>query len=338
MKQPKTPELRDKQVSAEFYDERHAEGYMDEHDALRKQQCLDVLRNLPIPDTGSVLDFGCGKGVLTALVKEALPRWDVYGTDLSSFAVNMARGSYPDCTFFSPGAQEFAGKKFDLLFTHHVLEHVWDLTDALIDIDGYLKPDCGVVHCMPCGNPGSFEHDFSLLIADGTEADQENRFFYEDVGHLRRATSDELRDACHAHGHVLAEAYYYNHYFGGLELFSRSWRFVLDVTNAARAVDADARRKLQRLRYYLLPIAVLRVTSNKFERAWKKQEKSLKKKERRIFADYALLAAGLIPYLFAKPVDRYWINKALKEWGEKKSDPKAAGMFLYFTRGRFPKP
>ncbi len=52
-------------------------------------------------------------------------------------------------------------------------------------MDGYLKPESSMLHFMPCGNEGSYEYNVCLLRSDGINTELENRFFFEDEGHVR---------------------------------------------------------------------------------------------------------------------------------------------------------
>lgn len=131
--------LRDQRESAIFYDARYTGGYMDDWPRETKRRIAEIVKELPLPKTGHALDYGCGNGVLTEVLREALPGWDIYGTDISPAAVKNARIRYPECNFFEPVTGEVYYKKFDFVFTHHVLEHVYDLEVVIGELDFYLK-------------------------------------------------------------------------------------------------------------------------------------------------------------------------------------------------------
>ncbi|MCX5891404.1 MAG: class I SAM-dependent methyltransferase, partial [Deltaproteobacteria bacterium] len=115
--------LYDLKESIQFYEDRYSKGYMDEWDPAKKQRVKEIIQGLNLPDTGEALDFGCGTGIFTAILKEALPRWNIYGTDISVDAIAKARERHSDCTFFLVFDERFNNKKFAFIFTHHVLEH-----------------------------------------------------------------------------------------------------------------------------------------------------------------------------------------------------------------------
>jgi len=131
-------------------------------ESLRSSAIFDL------PDVGEALDFGCGNGVFTDVIKRALPTgWKVYGTDISEIAIENVKKRYPECVFFVADDEEFISKRFDFLFTHHVLEHVYNLAQVLKKINDRLKDESTILHILPCGNEGSFEHSICLLRKDG---------------------------------------------------------------------------------------------------------------------------------------------------------------------------
>ena len=79
-----------------------------------KEKIFEVIHDLQLSENGEALDFGCGNGRLTEVIKQALPKWQVYGTDVSNVAIEKAKKSYPNCTFFVTGDKEFADKNLTL--------------------------------------------------------------------------------------------------------------------------------------------------------------------------------------------------------------------------------
>jgi methylase of polypeptide subunit release factors len=86
--------------SAEFYDARFERGYMESWPEWKRLRVADLVRSLPLPESGVVLDFGCGNGVFTEVLASALPNWLVLGTDISQNALSRARTNVPGATFF----------------------------------------------------------------------------------------------------------------------------------------------------------------------------------------------------------------------------------------------
>ena len=93
-------DLHNKEKAIDFYDARYEEGYMEEWDELKKSKVKEVLLQLNLPQKGNALDFGCGNGVFTRIIKDVLPQWEVYGVEISKIAVANAQKKHKDCVFF----------------------------------------------------------------------------------------------------------------------------------------------------------------------------------------------------------------------------------------------
>ncbi len=91
----------------------------------------------------TILDFGCGDGLMTSFVNVFFPKANVYGVDPSSESINVAHMAYPNITFSVSDTQiEFEDHFFDMIFTagafHHIpfIEH----EHYLSEIYRILKP------------------------------------------------------------------------------------------------------------------------------------------------------------------------------------------------------
>jgi ubiquinone/menaquinone biosynthesis C-methylase UbiE len=299
---------------------------MDRWPTEKKQRIIEIVRNLDLPPGGEALDFGCGNGELTETIREALPPgWKVFGTDVSTIAVKNAHNRYSSCTFFVAGDNKYPDKKYDFLFTHHVLEHVHNLGQALDEMDAYLKASSAMLHILPCGNEGSLEHRICLLRRDGIDPRLENRFFFEDEGHLRRLTTEQLSSLCARKGFALAKEYYSSQNAGAIEwITQRGPNFVNMFTDTSQALDMRAESSLRKLRRKLLALSVLRYPAAVVERIWFRKNRALR--------HYAFLVAAIPFYLFSKPIDIWLKAKALEEWKSQKTKRNGSEMYLFFKR------
>lgn len=319
-----TSRLYEEQTSKEFYDERYSKGYMEEWPAEKRRRVFEVIRELDLPAEGAALDFGCGSGVFTEVVRQALPGWRVCGTDLSAVALEQARRRVPGCEFLPAAAA--AARRFDFLFTHHVLEHVFDLEEVWRQLVGLVKPDSAMLHVLPCGNEGSVEYRISRLVDGGFDPNLGGRFFFEDEGHLRRLDTEQMRAMAARAGFELARGYYSNQYHGAVNWITQNEPgYVSSLLDPSRARDAESRRELARLRRRLLPASLLRTLLRR-ARAGRGAKLSAK--------GWAALLAGLCVYPASRLVDRRMAMKSEAEWRERKNDPGGSEMYLYFTRGR----
>ena len=98
----------------------------------------------------SILDIGCGKGVLTHVLKKHNNR--ILGIDISETAIENARARYPDIDFdvaditTSYGltdclnkAKEHCDEFVDLVFTSETLSYLENWEDILCTISGHTR-------------------------------------------------------------------------------------------------------------------------------------------------------------------------------------------------------
>lgn len=325
MKTQKTAELYDQNHAVIFYEDRYEQGYMDEWPVEQKIKVFEVIQDLNLPETGEALDFGCGNGVFTDIIRQALPLWSIYGTDISKKAVLNAEQRFPGCIFFEISTPTFSEKKFDFIFTNHVLEHVSNLSNAIDQIIGLLKPKSSMLHFLPCGNDGSYEHTICLLRKDGINKNMGNRFFFEDESHLRRLTTEELCELSRDRNFELTKEYYSYQYFGAIDWITASnFEFVRMFSSYDQAIDDKTKSLLKRVRVYLIILCFLRIPSQIVPKLLMRKDKQLR--------HYILLTLGIMCCTFSLPIDKYWKRKARKEWEQRKNDRRGSEMCLYFTK------
>jgi SAM-dependent methyltransferase len=320
--------LRDPNVAERYYDSRYQQGYMsDEEWPLEKLERVGrFVGELPLPKTGRALDFGCGAGVFTEVLHAALPGWEICGTDISRDALSQARARLPGNTFHSLTECEALTQQFDLIFTHHVLEHVADLPKTAQLLAALLKPSARMLHILPCGNVGSFGQGVCALRSDGVDTAAENRFFYDEPGHLRRLTTAALSDALAPHGFKLGGAAYANHLFGEIRNVTRfDLSFVRDFADPTKGVNSAAAAKLSRVRFGLAVLWALRkplmILQNK------------KSNGIHNVRDLVLFSAGLASYPISRTVDALLTALTAREWRNRREDPRGTEMYLLFCRG-----
>lgn len=315
--------LRDASAAERFYNHRYQQGYMDDEDwsDTKLARVGALIAELGLPSRGTLIDFGCGTGVFTAILACVLPGWTVYGTDISDTALVRARTRVPNGSFISlSDCISFSGR-FDLIFTHHVLEHVSDLTKTVRTLESILVAGGTMVHILPCGNAGSLAHRICTMTRNGIEADSENRFFFEEEGHLRRLTTEGLLALWRTRDFRLVKAYYAEQFFGAVSSATQfDLGFVQRFVDPSRSVSPSAAARLYALRVLLVTIWFLRkptmVVSMKLARGCHNAR------------DVALLAAGLVLYPISKSVD--WLVKTLTavEWATHRASRGGSEMYI----------
>ena len=316
--------LTEESAAVRFYDERYAAGYMDDWPAWKKRRVANFIRALNLPQTGRALDFGCGQGVFTEVLRTTLPGWTISGTDLSSGALDMARKRFPGCEFFPLPAEAGASSlaPFDLLFTHHVLEHVLDLDRTWELMASFLKPAGAMLHMLPCGDADTLERRICSLRSDGIDPARGNRFFYEDEGHVRRLRSSEMEAAAQRFGFQPGARRFASAYWGAIDWITDTGPdCVRTITDTTQARDDVAKGALRRLRFALLPLSFARIPAAKLA-GIAKQAPSPKRS--------AKLVAAAAGYPLAYCVDRFLRWQSEREW---QSAGTGSEMYVSFFRG-----
>lgn len=317
--------IREKdQESAVFYDDWYASGYMDEWPVQKKQRVFEIIKNLNLPEKGDILDLGCGNGEFTGVLKKALPKWNVYGADISAVAIENAQKRHSNCSFFLTSDNYFVNKKFDILFTHHVLEHVNDIKKTWAEIDQYLKKRAFALHILPCGNQGSFEYNLCMLKKDGIEKNSGNRFYFEDKSHLRRLTTKQMNDFAIQYDFHLVAGFYSNQLHGALDWITLSSPgFILEMTGIKNAKDKLSAIKLIGLRMVLLMIKSMRFPANTID---------YKKDKMKSYKYYFFFLMLLIVYPFSKLANIYLQYMSDLEWKNERNKKNGSEMYLYYKK------
>jgi trans-aconitate methyltransferase len=322
--------IQETEEARTFYDRRYQRGYMTSHPDFKVRRIAESLSAMDLPQRGVALDYGCGNGVLTDALRKSLPEWDVFGTDLSPTAVASAAASYPECAFFPLDAPAIPPGSVDLVFTHHVLEHVLSVPDTLADIDTYMKPEAAMLHVLPCGNPGSLEHTVCRLTRDGIDGSHGDRFFFEDEGHLRRMTSDQLSATCATLGYRTTRVHFANQFAGAIDWISgSSLSFVREFADPGRAIDSSAARRLVLLRLVLCGPATVSMMVRVWERDLRAPEMTPKRLGRLAIAA-PLYLLTVLPHRGL----RWGLGRARdREWDRRKTDPRGSAMYVCLARG-----
>lgn len=333
--------LPDAAAARAYYDARYAAGYMDRWEAERHDRLREVLATIQLPARPRILDYGCGSGSLTALLAACWPDAQVVGVDVSATAVAHARQRHRDprlqfATLDAAFVREAAGT-FDFVFSHHVLEHVFDLDASLAELARLLAPSGRMLHVLPCGNAGSFSHWLCQRRPDGIAAAAGHRFYFEEPSHLRRLRSDELAARFAAHGVALQTAWFGYHWLGAVRLFTE-----LSPRDLLVALDPRPWRRASwpwwlPVACGLLLLCALRAPAQVLVRVRRLWQQATRLRTRRLGEPRSLcLLALAVPALCLWPVS--WLVESAvraldhREWRRRRRDPRGTEMLLTFTR------
>jgi len=151
-----------------------------------------------IPENSSVLELGCGTGILWRSRVQVAPGWRVILTDMSGGMIretraNLARLGHP-FTFAEADAQAlpFRDASFDAVIANHMLYHVPDIPRALGEIRRVLKPS-GFCYAATfgAGNMREIDELAARFFSIPRMTESGARFGLESgEAHMRRAFGD----------------------------------------------------------------------------------------------------------------------------------------------------
>src|SRR3972149_3054884 len=94
-----------------------------------------------------VLDIGCAFG---GFLSSLDPNWELYGIDVSEYAVNKAREKLPKAHILVSNAMKIPFEKtFDVITAFDVIEHIQDLDQAAKSISLRLAPHGSFIFVVP---------------------------------------------------------------------------------------------------------------------------------------------------------------------------------------------
>ena len=137
-------ELYDQKFYEQYWNKRNSATCWNAEFLYLRSLILDAIRTIPVSQINkieSILDVGCGNGIITALIADCFPQARVLGVDLSKNAIDIARRE------FSRGNLQFEqgdlahqwpheSRPFDMVTCFEVLEHVEQWEKALDLIAG----------------------------------------------------------------------------------------------------------------------------------------------------------------------------------------------------------
>jgi SAM-dependent methyltransferase len=163
----KTWQEREGNKQNDWYDQMHESHKIQHQDFI---QYLKTRKNLE-----TVLEVGCGTGVYPIKLKELFANIKYTGTDISETAIKQCKKN----SSFEFIAGDFIkldiSRKFDLVFSHAVVDHVYDMDEFVAKIVNLTKKYAYITayrgffpdlkkHKMNWHNEdGSFYNDFSII-------------------------------------------------------------------------------------------------------------------------------------------------------------------------------
>lgn len=324
------PNLLSKESLKQHYDDRYAGDYMDAdaystwaHEGLadyRVRQTLEQVGNHP----RRILDYGCGQGKWTPLLRDMFPDAEIVGIDISEVAIAKASQKFPQHQFlvFDGDRASLEDNGFDLVFSFHVLEHVIDVVASIKDIARLLRPGGHACIIFPCGNKNSFEDRLINLMQDGRRlsATGESVFFFEVAdGHMRRMPSEKTIALFKQQGLMIQAEFYSGHLFAAFDWLVRGTgpAYINQFFGSCKPINSFAAIRLAAMRRLLLSL-------NRFMRY---KDLDLVKRRQTLKQ-----AAVLVTQKIAALVDRSIVKLARWEWDHRRHEKNGSAQYLVFRK------
>jgi SAM-dependent methyltransferase len=169
---------------------------------------LEVLRaGLPEPDSSArILDLGCGRGFLSAQIRDLLPSARIVGVEWSPSGCTYARGrGLPIVQASVDGVNlPLSSEVFDAVIIKEVIEHLVDTDQVLAEARRVLVPGGSLVVTTP-NLAAWFNRILLVMGVQPVFSEVSLKGIYgrpgrEVVGHLRLFTKRALVELLVAHG------------------------------------------------------------------------------------------------------------------------------------------
>ncbi len=317
-----------------LYDDKYEGDYMGQdtyglwaHKGFSLIRVKETLEQIPIKPE-KVLDYGCGQGSWIDLQATIFPEAKIYGIDISGTAIEKAKRRFANFHFnvFDGDKAPFPNESFDLVFSYHVLEHVYDIDVSIQDISRLIKKGGYAVIIFPCGNEKSLLETIVNWMEDSKKytADGRTAYWFEiPGGHLRRMTSQETITLFKKANLSIIKEYYSSQFFGTIDWLCRAkgLNFIKELFHDRKPTHFLAKVKLNVTRNILVALA------------WIINKKNLKLTQQK---NIAKQFAVLILQLFGKTMEKFLEWSAILEWRFSKHRPNGSTQFLIFQKPLIP--
>ena len=113
-----------------------------------KYENESIIKFAAADEKSNVLDYGCNTGRHALIVKQAYG-YNVMGADINPAAISVTQRKGIQAELITPEFFEKYKFSFDIIINSHVLDHVADPKDFLVNIRGLLKEDGTFVIAIP---------------------------------------------------------------------------------------------------------------------------------------------------------------------------------------------
>ncbi len=113
-----------------------------------------LINNIPNEEI-QLLDVGCGNGIVAKEILRQRPKVKIVGLDISSSAISEAKKLNPESVFYeigNDGLFPVKNNSVDFIFCSEVIEHIYDTSTFMTEINRVIKPRGKILLTTPYHN------------------------------------------------------------------------------------------------------------------------------------------------------------------------------------------
>ena len=99
-----------------------------------------IISHLDKNKSYSILDFGCGTGLLCKFISENFPNAKIEGIDISSQMIEKAKINCPNCNFYVGDITSINLPNYDVIVSKDVFNHIDDIHQTISRLNDLLNP------------------------------------------------------------------------------------------------------------------------------------------------------------------------------------------------------
>jgi ubiquinone/menaquinone biosynthesis C-methylase UbiE len=123
-------------LGEEYFDGSRAQGYGGyNYDGRWKKVAHDIFQRYNLKSDAKILDIGCAKGFLLKDIKDLYPSSEVWGLDISSYALTAAQSfGLNNLIQGNAASLPFEDKAFDFIFCNNSLHNILNINETIISL------------------------------------------------------------------------------------------------------------------------------------------------------------------------------------------------------------
>lgn len=123
-------------LGQEYFDGTRAQGYGGyKYDGRWRRVAQDIFLKYGLKDDAKILDIGCAKGFLLKDIKDLYPSAEVWGLDISGYALEEAYNlGLNNLILGNAASLPFEDKAFDFIFCNNSLHNILNINETIVSL------------------------------------------------------------------------------------------------------------------------------------------------------------------------------------------------------------